>query len=226
MNKTKIETFDYTWNPVTGCLNACPYCYAQAIHDRFHGGDFKPKFHEERLKEPFKKNNLYRSNIFVCSMADLFGEWVPKEWILKVMDVVSKDRYNDYFFLTKNPKRYGDFFKYSNCYFGFSASDQKTYNQRSSESIESCVEIDFISFEPIQGKIDIYDSGYNFKWAIIGQETGGRKEAIKVKAEWVMNLIDQCSSEGIKVWLKENIIKSFVPEHRLQEHIIEDWKKA
>ncbi len=37
MNKTKIEWCDYTWNPVTGCLNGCEYCYAKKIVQRFQG---------------------------------------------------------------------------------------------------------------------------------------------------------------------------------------------
>lgn len=35
MNKSKIEWCDYTWNPVTGCLHGCPYCYARRIAERF-----------------------------------------------------------------------------------------------------------------------------------------------------------------------------------------------
>jgi protein gp37 len=38
MNKTSIEwvknpdgTQGYTWNPITGCLNGCPYCYARKL---------------------------------------------------------------------------------------------------------------------------------------------------------------------------------------------------
>lgn len=35
MNKTKIDWCDSTWNPVTGCLHGCEYCYARAIAERF-----------------------------------------------------------------------------------------------------------------------------------------------------------------------------------------------
>lgn len=27
--KTKIDWADTTWNPVTGCLHGCAYCYAR-----------------------------------------------------------------------------------------------------------------------------------------------------------------------------------------------------
>ena len=37
MNKTKIDWCDSTWNPVTGCLHGCEYCYARGIAERFGG---------------------------------------------------------------------------------------------------------------------------------------------------------------------------------------------
>lgn len=104
MNKTKIDWSDSTWNPVTGCLHGCEYCYARGIANRFgknlpdfsyfantnkglHILDnkidntpypfcFEPTFHAYRLDEYANKKGR---NIFVCSMADLFGEWVPNE---------------------------------------------------------------------------------------------------------------------------------------------------
>jgi len=35
MQKTKIEYVDYTFNPITGCLHGCEYCYARRIARRF-----------------------------------------------------------------------------------------------------------------------------------------------------------------------------------------------
>lgn len=37
MQKSKIEWCDSTWNPVTGCLHGCGYCYAKRIAERFGG---------------------------------------------------------------------------------------------------------------------------------------------------------------------------------------------
>lgn len=132
MNKTKIDWCDSTWNPVTGCLHGCEYCYARRIANRFSGGGekwkddnlfvldekfyveelekacpypygFKPTLHRYRLDEYTNKKGR---NIFVCSMADLFGEWVPDSWIDEVFKACEKAPQHNYLFLTKNPERY------------------------------------------------------------------------------------------------------------------------
>ena len=65
--------------------------------------EFDPTFHRYRLKQP--KVWHEPRVIFVCSMADLFGEWVPDEWIDEVFKVCEEAPQHTYLFLTKNPSR-------------------------------------------------------------------------------------------------------------------------
>lgn len=51
MNHTKIETCDLSWNPITGCLHDCWFCYAKTNYHRFHR-DFKPTPVEPTLPTP------------------------------------------------------------------------------------------------------------------------------------------------------------------------------
>ena len=147
MKKTNIEWCDTTWNPITGCLHDCPYCYAHGIARRFgtfgeeksayeFGDDFIEEFHvnndinkpimavlhENPEKEPypfdfFPTFHRYRLNepakikksrtVFVGSMADIFGEWIPDEWVQEVFKACEAAPQHTYLFLTKNPTRYG-----------------------------------------------------------------------------------------------------------------------
>jgi protein gp37 len=65
---------------------------------------FKPTFHRYRLDEPQKVKKP--SKIFVVSMGDLFGGWVPQSWIEQVFKACEAVPQHTYMFLTKNPKRY------------------------------------------------------------------------------------------------------------------------
>ena len=129
LRPTKIEWADTTWNPVTGCLNNCGYCYARRIAHRFcangdmcgndiveldspyskngaiipYPADFVPTLHRYRLQEP--ESLKKRKNIFVCSMGDLFGDWIPQDWINEVIEACRKAPQHNYLFLTKNPIR-------------------------------------------------------------------------------------------------------------------------
>jgi protein gp37 len=183
MNKTSIEWCDYTWNPVTGCLHGCPYCYARKIAERFTGSKawpqgFKPMFHPERLNDPAKMKKP--QTIFVCSMADLFGEWVPDLWINLIFAEIQKAKQHTYIFLTKNPSRYlkipGTYFS-KNLWFGTTVTgigdiDRVYELQKLPAYINK-----FISFEPLLAVIphlDLIGSPFeepSIKQVIVGAQT-------------------------------------------------------
>jgi protein gp37 len=105
-----FENITETWNPVVGCLHSCTYCWARRLAEtklknveRYRDG-FKPKLVEKELNRRFHKKY-----VFAVDMGDLFGDWVPSEWILKVIDAISKSPSSNFLFLTKNPKRYMEF---------------------------------------------------------------------------------------------------------------------
>ena len=106
MNKTKIEWCDYTWNPITGCLNNCFYCYGRKMNERF-GKDYKPTLWKDRLEQPLKEQKP--SRIFVCSIADLFGDWVSEKWIHDILHICWRANWHKFLFLTRNPERYASF---------------------------------------------------------------------------------------------------------------------
>ena len=98
-----------TWNPIIGCKHLCSYCWAWRLAedrlskmlDKYKYG-FRPMFCERELKAKFKPNEL----VFVADMGDMFGEWVPKSWILKVLSTIKRFPRTTFLLLTKNPKRY------------------------------------------------------------------------------------------------------------------------
>ena len=248
--KTKIDWCDATWNPVTGCLHGCEYCYARRIAERFGGANyedelenrygeydivrlhaeedvhelkrpiadfysgkkapypwgFDPTFHRYKLDEPrrWKKHRT----IFVCSMADLFGEWVPDEWIAEVFMACEAAPQHRYLFLTKNPKRYMELKLKGKLpkqhWYGTSVtrkgdSDFFAFGYNTFVSIEPILE----SFS--DEKHDSYRQMVQ-PWVIFGAETGNRKNKIVPKKEWITELVDYYSKFGyVKFYMKESL---------------------
>ena len=73
-----IDWAKWTWNPVTGCLHDCPYCYARDIAERFSGqpaypNGFAPTLRADRLSAPLngiprKSDDPRDARIFTGSM--------------------------------------------------------------------------------------------------------------------------------------------------------------
>lgn len=269
MNKSKIEWCDSTWNPVTGCLHNCDYCYARRIANRFKLMDtedlkeaeeviqfiygmesprdytitgecvslnvpvgcehnepypfnFRPTFHRYRLNEPARKTKPQK--IFVCSMADLFGDWVPDEWIEEVFKACAAAPQHKYLFLTKNPKRYASFMmsqviKAPNYWFGTTVT-QNVGIDGQDHFTPSDINT-FTSIEPLQRPIDFTVCGdkhfkWMSKWVIIGAETGNRKGKVIPKREWVESIVFECHKAGVPVFMK-NSLKDLMGDDFIQE---------
>ncbi|OPX65621.1 MAG: Phage protein Gp37/Gp68 [Methanomassiliicoccales archaeon PtaB.Bin215] len=217
LNKTKIEWTDYTWNPVTGCKHGCPYCYARSIANRFKGSKawpngFEPTFHPERLIDvhPGKARHLLGKKVFVCSMADLFGDWVPDEWIDSVIEaidnwsVVHDPAERPIFqFLTKNPKRYEDFAIPENCWLGTTVESEAQAHRidELNHAVNYQDNYAFVSFEPLLGKIDHPLKGLD--WIIIGAQTGpGAKYPDKGVLD---SLMMRAFFDGIPIFTKDSL---------------------
>ena len=259
MQKTKIDWCDMSWNPVTGCLHGCEYCYARKIANRFKGSlyqnkvyaiqncnvklysstgygwyqnhsidkpvkngegriipypfDFKPTFHRYRLDEPQKVKKP--QTVFVCSMADLFGKWVPDSWIEAVFEACEKVPQHRYLFLTKNPRRYGQsnlchMFQKQNIWLGTTITSCKDEYRAKWLLAVTIPDVNtFLSIEPIAEPLNIkIGSIYphnKIKWVIVGAETGNRKGKVIPKKEWIMTIKEQCKEAGVPLFMKESL---------------------
>jgi protein gp37 len=251
MNKTAIEWCDMTWNPVTGCLHGCPYCYARKVANRFgtafapkldfkavcitikkalkkrdangkvrtaqYPFGFEPTFHSYKLEEPAKRKKP--TTIFVCSMADLFGEWVPDEWIREVFDACKAAPWHNYLFLTKNPQRYcklanaGKLPKLDNFWYGSTIT--KANDCMFAGSIHWNT---FLSIEPLLEPLDVGIGSFGgAKWIIIGAETGNRAGKVRPEREWIDNIVEAAKLTQAAVFMKDSLIPIVGEENMLRE---------
>lgn len=165
---------------------------------------FEPTLHEYRLQMPAQKKKP--ANIFVCSMADLFGEWVPDKWICRVFEACEAAPWHNYLFLTKNPNRYcelansGKLPKHDNWWYGTTVTNKGQRIFGGSISYNT-----FISVEPLKEYLDMGLGSFGgAQWIIVGAETGNRRGKVTPKREWIENIIEAASITHAAVLLKDS----------------------
>ena len=183
----------------------------QRVYAPFPFGFF-PTFHRYRLEEP--QHSRKARNIFVCSMADLFGDWVPLRWIRDVLDACQKAPKHRYLFLTKNPKQYdhlktilllpaGDRFWY-----GSTVTRTEDFVNRPIPALDPWCR-KFLSIEPLLDRVDVWKMGSVPRWIIIGAETGNRKEKVIPQRDWVDDIAIYAEIHNIPVFYKNSLRKLF-----------------
>ena len=208
-----IEWARWSWNPITGCLHDCDYCYARDIAERFFEQGFEPTFLPDRLAAPRNTNVPTRAsaeigfrNVFVCSMADLFGKWVPDDWIDAVFDQVRTHPQWNFLFLTKFPQRLAERQWPVNAWCGTTVDTQARVKiaERAFRDVKAGVR--WLSVEPMMERLT-FTSLEMFNWIVIGGATKStRTPAFDPPMEWVLHLLRQAHAAGIEsVYAKANL---------------------
>lgn len=228
-NGSGISWAAWSWNPVTGCLHECDYCYAREIatNGRFasaYPAGFTPLFRPERLAAPANtripvahRNDPAWKRVFVVSMGDLYGRWVPDAWINAVHEAMRSNPQWQYITLTKFPRRYVGLEMPSGAWVGTSVDTQARVRiaQDAFSRIDG-VAVKWLSLEPLLEPLE-FDDLSMFDWVVIGAQTATNQPAGRVQAfappfEWVARIVTQAREAGCRIHLKPNLLGSVGPK--------------
>jgi len=227
------ERQGYTSNPVAGCQHKCRWqmpdgsiaiCYAEEVANGIASANYPNGFEShywfpERLQEPFSLKEPAR--IFIDSMSDLMGHWVPDEQIKAVLNVARKAERHTFQLLTKNAPRLLKFEFPLNVWPGnsmppdFMMGERLTCQQQERmlrRGLQVLAElypkrlITWMSFEPLSWDVSaiVADYPYALRWAVIGAASNGPKY-YQPDPEHVRRLLAVLDGFGVPVFFKGNL---------------------
>lgn len=211
MAQSSIEWTEMTWNPTTGCdkiSSGCKFCYAEVMTRRLEAmgvekykNGFELAVHPDALSIPYTWKSP--KVVFVNSMSDLFHKDVPLSFIKQVFQVMNDNPQHVFQLLTKRSDllvKYNAELNWSpNIWMGVSVEDEKVVH-RIDHLRQTNARVKFLSCEPLIGplpnlNLDLID------WVIVGGESGRKPRPMK--EEWVLDILDQCSSRNVKFFFKQ-----------------------
>jgi protein gp37 len=165
-----------------------------------------------RLKEP--------SKIFTSSLTDFFHEEIDS-YRHEAWDIIRKCPQHTFQILTKRPERiiknlppYWDEIR-GRVWLGTSIGSQKSIYRLLDLIDPIQAGVKFLSLEPLHGPVelplfDFVDVGHKVKdlidWVIVGGESGNETGKYRYRPcdiKWIENIVDDCRSEGIAVFVKQ-----------------------
>jgi protein gp37 len=220
-----------TWNPVGGCEHECRWdmpdgqvaiCYAELIANKFstaypQGFDHHYWRGDAVLSEPLKHKKPL--GIFLDSMSDLMGHWVPEDQINQVLDICKQTPQHVYMLLTKNAPRLLQFKFPANVWVGVSVPPTQMFGKKLTENAQVAMlerslkvlakveaDVRWMSIEPLSWDVApiIERSVVKLQWAIVGAATHGPR-VYQPKPEHVRRVVKVLDDMQAAVFYKGNL---------------------
>ncbi len=242
MNKTNIETIKnpdgtqgYTWNPITGCLNGCDYCYARKLangrlrtmylaNDNILSGytlargvlkegaippkldPFYPRFWEDRLGEITARQQP--RGIFTCDMSDLFGVGIPEKWTWRIINLMTYCSQHRFYLLTKQPQNLIKFSPFpDNCWVGVTVTKPEFLIPALDAFDSIQCRVRYLSIEPMLAAFNVPDLPLLLEGSVDWLILGSQTKPYKPpKRESVDEILAACGKAKIPVFLKNNLV--------------------
>jgi len=138
-------------------------------------------------------------------MADLFGRWVPREWIDAVLTEVRAAPQWNFLFLTKFPIRMAEFDFPDNAWVGTTVDCQARVANAEKSFAKVKAGVKWLSIEPMLEPLRFQNLAA-FQWAVIGgASASAQTPAWHPPQRWVWEFKGAALKAGVLVYEKANL---------------------
>lgn len=209
--------------------DGCKNCYAAKLNQSaFFGGNKlaysgpEPELELRRdILESWARQRKPKRH-FVASMTDVFGDWVPMQWIFEFLDAMAAAPDQTFQILTKRAdvmaravtawRQLREFRKVpKNIWLGVSIENQKCADERIPVLLKISAAVRFLSIEPLLERVDLQYPCFNgadslqslegLHWVIVGGESG--RKARPCNVEWIRSIVQQCKAARVPCFVKQ-----------------------
>jgi protein gp37 len=159
-------------------------------------------------------------------MADIFGRWVPAEWIEAVLREIRNAPQWNFLCLTKFPKRMAEFEIPSNAWMGTTVDLQARVTAAEDGFKNIGASVKWLSCEPLLESLRFKHLD-RFNWIVIGGASrSSQTPEWRPPHDWIVDLVKQAREAGLKVYFKTNLLGSRILELPFDAPIEADPQEA
>src|SRR5215207_4518746 len=139
-------------------------------------------------------------------MTDLFGPWIPREWVETVLEAVRDNPQWNFIFLTKFPERIAEFDIPKNAWMGTTVDRQSRVRNAEEAFASFECPVKWLAVEPMLEPLQFKRIDL-FNWLVIGGATKSKRSPEwKPPYSWHADLTKQATEVGVKVYHQTNLL--------------------
>jgi protein gp37 len=195
-----------------GCFN----CYAERMALKWSRGRTFTRPNMDRLETFVADHELRRlatatglsgQRVFVGDMTDIFGSWVPDDFLDRLFAVLAARSDVTFQILTKRPEQMLHYLRsrswsLDHCWLGTSVENQPVAATRLGLLTQCPAGLRFVSAEPLIGPLDLSPWLDELGWVVAGGESGPNFRPMNL--EWLADLVDQCQATSTPIFVKQD----------------------
>jgi protein gp37 len=153
-------------------------------------------------------------NVFVGSIADMFGPWLPAKWIEAVLLEIRNAPGWNFLCLTRFPEHMANFEIPPNMWMGATVDLQAGVSAAEAAFANIPSKVKWLACEPLLEPLQ-FAHLERFHWIVIGGANPNKQSATpewRPPFRWIADIVEQARDAGVAVYQQSNLLGNLIRE--------------